>query len=362
MKIYVIPVETCSRELEYKYNLGKNITLSGDSRVVLCRPWVAQKLGIFFKRLNWVGQNLFESGRFFKKQVIDYLHENRSQVFYFDEEGGVYPEAICDEVFEKRYAKKNLRPDDCVFAWGDAQSTLLKKMGIDSYCLGHPRFTKRSALLKKNRNSVLIMTNFSLAFSSMNLSDRYFDKNVFKVRQQAMLKDIANLFETLHSLSKNIDIHIRPHPSEDRELYRDLFRNFDNVFIRENEDLAESFRFADTLYHFDCTTALDGFCFGIASVNLGDNPVTIISDIKGTSLSSSWLKFPCQLSAIESVIDQKSVRSEMSSFQYLFFVACVYILEFVYLIKDAFDSSSYSREKFGVFFHSRNIFKFKILC
>ena len=362
MKLFIIPVEICSRELEYKFNLGKNLTLSGDNRVVLCRPWVAQKLGILFKKLNWIGQNLFESGRLFKNQVIDYLHENNSKVFYFDEEGGVYPESMCDDVFEKRYAKKHLLPQDCVFSWGCAQFKLLKKMGVYSYALGHPRFIKRSTSLMPNSNSVLIMTNFSLAFASMSFSDRYFDKQVYQMRQQAMLKDISNLFDLLNSLDAAVDIHIRPHPSEDRQLYRDLFRHYDNIFIRDNEDLLESFRFAVTLYHFDCTTALDALCCGIPSVNLGDNPVTIISDIKDNGLSSNWLNFPCELGSIENVINQKSIVSNMGRMHFRFFVACVYVFECAYLVKELFSSTSYSKDKFGFFNHSKNIFKFKILC
>lgn len=362
MKIFVIPVEICSRELDYKFNLANNLAVSGDNRVVLCRPWVAQKLGIFFKKLNWVGQNLFENGRFFKKQVIDYLHENRSQVFYLDEEGGVYPETICDEVFEKRYAQKHLSPQDCIFSWGSAQFERLKRQGLNSYAFGHPRFMQRSMPLITNRNSVLIMTNFSLAFASMSFSDRYFDKQVYQSRQQAMLKDISNFFGLLHSLDSTIDIHIRPHPSEDRQLYRDLFRHYDHVFIRDNEDLFESFGFAGALYHFDCTTALDALCYGVPSVNLGNNPVTVISDIRDNGLSSKWLNFPCELAAIENTINQKSISSNMGRVYFRLFVASVYVFECAYLVKELFSPSSYSKDKFGVFYLSKNIFKFKILC
>ena len=330
-------------------------------KVLLCRPWVAQKIGILFKHINWIGQNLFENGRIFKNQVIDYLHLNKSKVFYFDEEGGVYSKELASKIFKQRYSKKNLTDEDIIFAWGNKQSEILKSMDLQSYKLGHLRFLQKKFNHKIKDNTVLIMTNFSIAFSSMSFADRYFDKKIYKSRLNGMLKEISNLFKIINEIDSEKEIHIRPHPSEDIEVYKILFRNYPNVYIRDNEDLNESFIFANKFYHFDCTTALDAHCLGIKSINIGSNPNTIIEDIESDLLISDWIEYPCRSDDILEIIINNSINSKISKKKFCLLVATAYLLESLFLIKEAFNRFSYEKNKFGNFYLSKGLFKVKLM-
>ena len=58
-RVFFMPIETSSRDLEYKSFIARKILKNGDVSV-FARPWVLQTLTNFFSNINWLGQNCFE--------------------------------------------------------------------------------------------------------------------------------------------------------------------------------------------------------------------------------------------------------------------------------------------------------------
>ncbi len=358
-RLFFMPVETVPRDLEYKYYLCRNIYEKGDL-FVFARPWVLQTLCNLFNSINWVGQNCFEVSKFTKESVKSNLDKKKGMLFYFDEEGGIYPIERDQEIFRKRYSNKSLNQNDRIYVWGLKQFNLLKELGLNSLLVGHPRFRKKknsNVSLKKSVKDILVLTNMSLLMSNRNFSHQYASKEIYEER---LYKDSLKNFEILlNFIGQNKDkILIRIHPSEDRELYIDFFRNFKNVEILPRESLEDSFSRSDNIFHFNCTTALDAYCHDIEITNLGDGSFTILSDINDKEFSSEWLHFPCDIEKISQDIKKfAKQKSNISSIKYFIKFLCL-LLEVIYKIRELLMSDKYQNEKFGKFFGFSNSRKF----
>lgn len=361
MKIIVIPVETCSRELAYKYEIAKWVKESfTPATVILCRPWVAQKLAIIFKNIVWIGQNIFENGKLFPRRVIHYLKQNNSQIIYIDEEGGVYPKEMADEIFKKRYQAEEYALCDVIFTWGTRQAKILAERGIHSECVGHPRFAIFKDKQRKKGDHIIIMTNFSLFTSALSFRDRYFDNTIYEDRLWSQTQDFAKLLKKIHEIGPSKKVIIRPHPSEDINIYRQLFKHLGNIEIQENVELEEALKDASKHFHFDCTTALTALANGVPTHNLGKSPSTIISDIIGDEIKSAWLKMPFDEKTFQEKIFGQIQKVSSTKTHAQLAIIFAYLLEFVYRMKEIFVNETYHKRKFGNFYLSKSFWKLKI--
>jgi hypothetical protein len=75
------------------------------------------------------------------------------------------------------------------------------------------------------------------------------------------ISELYNEFITsIHSLQpheQEFNIVIRPHPSENHETYRRIFRNYDNVFVKYSGDVRSWIAGSAVVVHNSCTTGIE---------------------------------------------------------------------------------------------------------
>lgn len=344
-----MPIETASRELNYKVRLAESIKKEGDI-IIIGKIWLVQRLARIFRFMNWIGQNCFEKSRIDGKTTAESLRKNSGKLFYIDEEGGVYPDDMAESILKSRYLRKRFTGDDIIFSWGQRQKEILNDMGIKNYAVGHPRFfiEKTERLIDSNTN-ILIMTNFSLVFSERSFRENYFDKSVFENRLSETTLNISKLFKFVAEQSSQTKIYIRVHPSEDDQVYRLMFRHFKNVHILRREDLELSLLRSGRVYHFNCTTALDSYARGISTTNLADGNVSIIKDIPSSSnsMQSQWLIFPCDYHNIKRLINNNAKIYEKNILNiYLIYVA-LFLFSILHHLRSPSIFNKYEKGKLG---------------
>tara|TARA_S200000501_G_scaffold376095_1_gene429942 strand:- start:6336 stop:7448 length:1113 start_codon:yes stop_codon:yes gene_type:complete len=357
-RIFFMPLETVSRDLEYKRFLFEKISKEKDL-FIFARPWVLAKLSSFFSKINWIGQNCFEISRITKKSAKQNLRNKKGVLFYIDEEGGFYPKNRSVEILEKRYGAKDLDESDLIYCWGDKQKQILKNIKLNASSIGHPRFRPKNLNLKiDSKENILIMTNMSLFLSSKNFAHQYASEEIYNER---LYEDSLEYFKLLLSFIKNSKnkktIFIRTHPSEDRELYNNIFKNLKNVSILPRESLEKSLSRCEEVFHFNCTTALDAYCFGIKNKNLAEGSFTILEDLThGENLLSDWLIFPPKIDKLVDDIEKFSAEEQLSLFKKNMIFVFALCFEILFRIKSFFMSDNYQKEKFGLFKSSKKGF------
>ena len=347
-RVFFMPIETSSRDLEYKSFIARKILKNGDV-FVFARPWVLQTLTNFFSNINWLGQNCFEVSKLFRKSAKDNLKLKNGQLFYIDEEGGIFPNERAEEILSKRYAKKDLSKGDKIYCWGSRQQSILKKFDIEAQNIGHPRFRSKEFSKPSKKEENLVMTSMTLMMSERNLAPAYVSEEIFNER---LYKDSVKNFEKLISFVRHSkeNILIRTHPSESRETYEKIFNNLKKVTILPRESLEKSLSRSTKIYHFNCTTSLDAFCYGVKTKDLSDESFTILNDLKSSGdFSSVWLTYPPKIDLLEKDLNTYSKKTKTSITFKTFLIFSCLLLELIYRFRTLINRDKYQDEKFGKF-------------
>jgi surface carbohydrate biosynthesis protein len=281
--IFLIPIETAVRELQYKLYLAKKLCSIGHT----CYIGSKSEINFLCKKFdNYIYLDKgFHDG---KSQILYKIIKNRGGLIYsIDEEGGVdYQD---DRILKQRYKKDLFDYADKIFFWGEYQYLTLKdKVKFDKQVLisGHPRFT----LLKKNylniyqdevinikrqfSNFVLINTN--MGFGNNLKGDDFVEKNY--IDRFPNIKDIIDFdkqkLDCITSLCKeiseknDINIILRPHPEENIETYKKIFVNHNNISIIFSGSVIPWLIACDILIHPDCTTAIESWILCKKSISI----------------------------------------------------------------------------------------------
>jgi surface carbohydrate biosynthesis protein len=270
----LVPIETSSRELQYKVYLCRLLAEKG------FRCFLGSKNQINYL-MNYLsgfiyldkGYHYGESEKIYKK-----IKKNKGLIVSLDEEGGVDFED--NSTLLGRYSKNFFSEVDYTFLWGSKQYELIKGNLTDLTKVevtGHPRFEMLKPeyhylykyevdnLIKEHGKFLLINTNMGFGnnikgddFVRHNYGERFkkIDQNISfdKVKLELYLNLIKEL-----SLKTNLNIIIRPHPEEDHKPYKDAFGNQKNIKIIFSGSVVPWLLAAQQMIHPDCTTAIESF-------------------------------------------------------------------------------------------------------
>ena len=362
-KIFLLPIETCSRE-NYKLDLGRKLK-DKNSFVIITNVRTAHLIGFLLKKINWVGQNLNHKIFLSKRSVSKDLYKNNSRIFLIDEEGGIFPEKYALSLWDGRI--KNLEPNNqtFIFSWGKMQHEYCLEKNFVSFNVGHPRFLNKNPSLimnqKPSSNSLLIMTSSTVLFRKIDKQKNYFLKtNQIKKYLYYLMSHSKKFISLVDLLIKNQDkdkIYIRLHPSENEDYYKLLFPKdfFPNLSIIKNEKLEKSLSRSRNIFHFNCTTSIDAYCYGISTKNLSKEKYTVIGDLYNDNLkNSNWLTYPCKTDEMLVEIRKNSVSKKVRPIKLFIFIVFITFFEILLgLIKP----SAYNKSKRGLFVPEKNKFR-----
>ncbi|MCC8997398.1 MAG: hypothetical protein LM517_10220 [Nitrosomonas sp.] len=291
----IIPIENQVRELDSKLLIaccaaekGFPIILGSQFFIYLAMPKLP--LGVVFAK----------SMRSVNGATFSLMNQLGYDIVACDEEGLVRFDS--PEYYEWRYSKATFAAISHLFAWGKddakAYSNYKGYTGIPIHLTGNSRIDllrpelrgifqqKVDEIQAKYGDFILINTNFSFVnnfVDNLNLIQRDHKGSFIKISRSGsgLSKQFAEGMENhqkliytsfkklLPELSKrfpNNQFILRPHPSENHAVWRDLLKGIDNIQVVHEGNVAPWLMASQGLLHNGCTTAVEATVLGTPSI------------------------------------------------------------------------------------------------
>ena len=300
---FIIPVENQVRELDAKLLLacaaaerGFPVVLGSRSYVNFVMPSLPR--GVF----------LAKSMRALSKRSLNLIHGFGHDIVAWDEESLVRYDS--PEYYDWRYSEDTFKVIDRLFAWGADDAEFFASYpgytGAPVHVTGNPRidllrpelrgyFAPEVASLRQRYGDfILINTNFSFVNNfvpaqnliqhdlrgrpQVGLTGKGMSLEFalgMAAHQQTICDHFRTLLPMLTSWFPDHRIVLRPHPSENHEVWRHLFADSPQIEVAHEGNVVPWLMAARALLHNGCTTAVEASVLGTPAVSY--MPVT--SDI-----------------------------------------------------------------------------------
>ncbi|MDB9744293.1 hypothetical protein OAA91_02070 [Fibrobacterales bacterium] len=299
---FLFPIETTARELDHKLLMAVKAIKPG-VKVYVGEQQMVRNLSYIVKGGVFYGKHLFGKPKFSDQDYYKRLKKNNFNLVHLNEEGAVWPGG--DEEWNYLLAQAErpsvLDSNDYMVVWGDWQKKFndnIEKHNTNVVVTGHPRFdlcrkkytelfsSEVESLKETYGDFILVNTAFSYANNgqggvgfifkptiSYDINDEKHRKYRF-VRwktQMFSLADIVNLVNDLSIKYPNKNIILRPHPSEDTAMYKDIFQGISNVKVVYEGTVTPWLLACKLLIHNGCTTAIEASLAGKPVINFRTN-------------------------------------------------------------------------------------------
>ncbi len=297
-------IETINRELDFRLFLASLFDRSG-ARFYIGRQDVMLDLVSENNNGLYIGKNIrpiSEDVDTKRSHHYRLLKERGHKLIWLDEEGGVFwgerPE--WEQMMIRSLDPTKLDVEDQVCVWGDLQREFYQDLNppcrANIETTGHPRFDlykpkyREYYALEANRlkaeygDFLLVNTNFHRANTVEGLK-KIFSKNMQHFTSgdryymldrwlhiNHVLTDFVRVLTTLSLEMPELNIVIRPHPSENVDFYRMVFSGAENVHVVQEGSVGKWLFAARAMMHDGCTTAIEGDMAGLPVINY--KPVT----------------------------------------------------------------------------------------
>jgi surface carbohydrate biosynthesis protein len=300
---FIIPVENQVRELDAKLLLACAAAERGFPVVLGSRTYVNFVMPSLPR-----GLFLAKSMRSLSKLSLNLIHGFGHDIVAWDEESLVRYNS--PEYYDWRYSEDTFKVIDRVFAWGADDAEFFASYpgysGAPLHVTGNPRIDllrpelrgyfapEVTALKKRYGDFILINTNFSFVNNfvpALNLIGRNAQGQPqvsrtglgmsvdfalgMAAHQQAICDHFRALLPQLADWFPNHRIVLRPHPSENHDVWRHLLAGSPQVEVAHEGNVVPWLMAARVLLHNGCTTAVEASVLGTPAVSY--MPVT--SDI-----------------------------------------------------------------------------------
>ena len=299
----LFPIETTFREKDYKLLMAAMVAKETGSAILAQHDLCEKIMGATTSGV-YVGKNVMNK----PDKVGDKYHQyriakkNHYSVVHIDEEGGIYRagHGLWRTILNSRLDPNMLDEDDWLVTWGDFQyqhyqSMLTGSSSVPMSALGYPKFDfykhHIKELIKRKQGSqvkkpyILINTHYTLANNCLGLDDTFSPRMDYGPSDEKKLslihdmqkesKSLLRVVELAHVLSAefpDIDIVIRPHPSETNRFYEAATKSLRNVEVIYEKSVGECLVDALMLIHEKCTTSIEAFFLGVPVIQFNENP------------------------------------------------------------------------------------------
>jgi len=294
----LIPVENQVREFDAKLLLACIAAKRGFSAVIGSRREMEFRIASYPRSLYLSKSMTIRSALLFKA-----AHKVGHNIVAWDEEALVHlpPETY----FSDRLSPASIRYVSHLLAWGQDNAELWRQYpnlpnGIPIHLTGNPRadmlrpemrpfFTEDVKKIRKSYgNFILVNTNFNHvnAFSpDMNLfkpvknpgeipkfgrgargMSREFAEGL-RDHKQAVFQDFQKLIPALEQSFSEYTIIVRPHPTENQEIYRNIAAQCGRVQVTNKGNVVPWILASRAVIHNCCTTGLEAYVMGMPAIS-----------------------------------------------------------------------------------------------
>jgi len=296
--LLLIPVENQVREFDPKLLLACIAARRGFSAVIGSRREMEFRIASFPPSLYLSKSMTIRSVLLFKA-----AHKVGHSIVAWDEEALVHlpPETY----FSDRLSPASIRYVSHLLAWGQDNANLWRQYpnlpnGIAIHLTGNPRadmlrpemrpfFSEDvEKIRQKYGNFILVNTNFNHvnAFSpDMNLfkpvkkpgatprfgrgargMSREFAEGL-RDHKQAVFQDFQRLIPALEQSFPEYTILVRPHPTENQEIYRNIAARCKRVQVSNEGNVVPWIMASKAVIHNCCTTGLEAYVMGVPAIS-----------------------------------------------------------------------------------------------
>ncbi|MGH8517713.1 MAG: surface carbohydrate biosynthesis protein, partial [Panacagrimonas sp.] len=281
----IIPVENQVRELDAKLLLACVAAERGLPVVLGSRTYVNFAMTHLPR-----GLFLAKSLRSISKRMMGIIHGLGHEIVAWDEESLV--RYTSPEYYAWRYSEDTFKFVDQLFAWGPDDAEFFTGYhgytGVPVHITGNPRIDQLrpdvrgyfepevAALKSRYGDFILVNTNFSFVNNfvpSLNLIERNKSGQTqvsrtglgmslpfatgMAAHQQAIYDHFRVLMPKLADWFPNHRIVLRPHPSENHDMWRQLMAGCPKVDVAHEGNVVPWLMAAKVLLHNGCTTAVE---------------------------------------------------------------------------------------------------------
>lgn len=274
-----IPIETKVREFDGKLWLGLNAVERGYKVAIGPAFEINRTLDITKPDFHITKDPGDGKIGFFKK-----LHAAGITVCGLDTEGAVF-ESIDQFATNKTEFLNHI---DAFCAWGEKPADVIRNNFTETdkvHVTGNPRFDllhphlryiyrdRASSLNDQYGQYILLNCNFSIANPySQNQIDKIEEVvgTLGQGRRNFAHRILHLFFESIYHLNSelpDIDIVVRPHPSEKNDTYKVAFDEYGHIHVEDSGDARDWIAGASVVLHHDCTTGIESAMMGTPVVS-----------------------------------------------------------------------------------------------
>ena len=289
---FYIPVEVKDRELYAKILLAKYAAENGFN-VILGKKNDVNRLVLNMPRGVYYGLGIAKNYNDFFEKLSKLGH-----IIVVGEEEGLitYSDAM---YLDMRISTATIKYVDLIFTWGVENHNVIsvgRKNEVSKLRVtGNPRFdllkpafsevydTQINSIKNKHENFILICTSFPSCnhfIKNIDYIQSLIDKKTlttedsisnFKRYQKVKSLTFKSFLEAIPLLAQtysDIDIVIRPHPSENKEIYQVFSDKYKNVFIENSFSVHPWILSSMAVIHHYCTTSIEAFAADVPRFSL----------------------------------------------------------------------------------------------
>jgi len=289
MSTFILPVETAARELDAKLLMAAQLAARGGAVIVGSHARINNRLHLLPVEIGdvYVSQTIIRA----KRRLFGILGDLGLRIAAWDEEGFVWRGP--DFYRERRLDAVNFRRLVRFYAWGEQQASVVRAAFPDLASerlkvTGNPRqdllaepfrplFAEAAARLQAELGDfILVNSNFGslnhardphprlerteaelAAIAAKSIHDLDYIRFRYRV-----FRSFVTLLPKLASAFPERTIVVRPHPSENPEVWKMAAAGLENVVVRYEHDLVPWLMAASAIIHNGCTTAIEAALLG----------------------------------------------------------------------------------------------------
>ncbi len=293
-----MPVENQVRELDSKLLFACIAARRGFSSVIGPRREMHIQITAFPRSIY-----LAKSIPVHRNIIFKIMRKLGHEIVAWDEEALVHPQA--ETYYRRRVCPLGIKYVSHLFAWGEDNAQLWQQYpelpaGVPIHVTGNPRgdllrpemrgFYKKNAeeLRRAYGHFILINTNFNHvnAFSpdvnlfrpaikpgeepkfgraAKGMSREYAEG--LRDHKQAIFESFQQLIPTLEKVFPDSAIIVRPHPTENQEIYRNIASQCERVRVTNEGNVVPWILASQAVIHNGCTTGVEAYVLGVPSIS-----------------------------------------------------------------------------------------------